>query len=1681
MFELSALTQIAKGVAKAARTIEPQERQVTKAEKLPSTVNAAHVEDFFSRNMPVVGKTEIQNYELVKAAILELQKPDPDNLDALYNFNGFGAIRNIFDSSKDSHAKRLKWLSNNLSTNELSAAKEASLTSFYTPVCISTAIWDAFELSGFSTGRILDPAVGSGRLIAPINSQVKADSDLTLIEYDTTSFKVAEALYPNANTINAEFQDVKIPLQDLIVANPPYNSVRTSDRTGLSISAAKLHTFFVLKSLMSLRNKGVGTFIMPTSFMDDSNDKDRKEISKYANLIGAVRVPFELFENNSNTKMSVDVLSFEREQNPELAPTWLDTIESSVGSQYFNMNAALGTDNFINLSKPVEDFLFNKKQVLWSAENKADIEAQVYKAILKSLSNFRYTSFKHKDAVANSDVELANPSSAEPFTFNTTSDNGLVFQSSDGFYDVDATENGIKYKRIQGMIEIARIAEDLFAEECKVSADEKLMELLRTSLNETYNAFVKKCGFISSRANSLAFKRDRRYASLLALEVNYDAGTTKSQSKLTGLEYKAPSAKKAQIFSERAYTPWILPTSAETIKDALDLSLAFTGEVDFELIASLVGETKSRVESSLMGEFIFYDPRERKYVLSDVYLSGDVKSKLELAKQLESTDTRLASNIVALNSVLPKDITLGDITLSMTSAWLPAEILEEFVIEKLGFLNGSKMVHTLGSWKANLVGNGDQVAQVEYKTDTHNLRQLLSLIFRFGEQVVKIYGDDNKVIGVDHLATGTLKQAIRNLELDFLAFVEPKAEIIERCYNEKVNRFAPFMSAYTNAIYPDLNPSFTPYNHQNGAIQRGISSTGNGLLLDAAIGSGKTAVYAILCHELVRLGLKKRICIEVPNHLVGQTAAEWLRLYPSDRSKLLVLNSKSLSPKERLETLERIKTSEINFVIVPFSTATRITPPMRYVDLEVEKRLEELDEVRTYDESRLTVREVENIKKRLKEQVKKVKANYDGSVCFESLQFDGLFIDEAHAVKNSGYSTSMLKNVKGVGTLEPSNFALDASFKISYLINTYSNSGVVLGTGTSLANSLIEIYGYLRLLAPELAKAASIHCLDDFASYYVSVDESYEIKPEGTVALTRRCKSFNNLEELSALFSSFSFTITSEELLELLPPIVDSQGNDHCAVVPMTGGKPIACEVDISDQELEYMNTLVERAQDYKNSPVINDNALLLISDARKASLSPQAADAHSETVLGSKTLKMIDDVVKSYQRNKGDKTCQICFVDYGTPSKEKDQQEDAANKLRAQADAGCQDSYNELTLMRGVSVNLYRHIKLALVDAGIPENEIAFTQDYDTDSAKQYLYEQINKGNKAVVISTFKKLSTGANIQKRISAIRVLTAPLTPAELWQGIGRGIRQGHELYIKAIKALSTFSVDVVLYALNKSLDAWGYQLLEAKSATISAFRKGTLSGIRQLNLESDVITYGEIKASVSGMQELIELKKNERAIFDEESAYRSFLNKQSFTRNAIDMVKGKIYEDKQLSADALSDFECLIANRDASTLSFSMDGAEFSSVSEVLATAIYDKYSRTRGANLGATSDRFTELFTMSEFSIQTVQIFSSSACFVLGPSGRKYYLNKNCHNRKLLPEAIRVIKSFKYVSQEALKRVQKNEDDLSTMTETLGRSYDLSSLRALEARNKELVAALDEATTVKSANEAQMDSESRAA
>lgn len=1626
--------------------------------------------DFYSLSVSSKPITLVQHFNQIVIAIEEIKSKNNPDLNAIYSFTGFGPIRDIFDKTKNNHAHRREQLLSLLTDHEYSIARESTLSSFYTPHAISNAVWSGLVKSGFSGGRICDPACGTGRLIAPIPNDIKQNSQITLVEYDTLTCRAAKLLYPNAQTHNDEYQNIKMLKQDVIVSNPPYNSIKTTDRSGLNISPLSLHNLFVIKSLMSLRDQGLFLAILPTSFLDSKNNSVRKQAAELANLIGGVRVPYELFNSESATKTAVDVLLFQATTTPISEPDWIDTEECQLDSSVYHTNKAV-TSHFINnLSKPTKGFLFNRESVLYSAIEPKNLDTQVYEAVYKLTSTVKYKEFTHND-VPQTHCELLNPETAQEFTYNVTTKNDIVFQNENALIQCDFPKNGMKYKRIKGMIEIAnKLTEVMDLESQQQINNSEELELKRQSLNSLYDSYIVKFGFLSNRANTLSFKQDSRIGILVALEEDYQPGISKARAKALGCAPIADTAKKATILTERAFIPWELPTSTKSPEDALALCLAYKGAIDFDLIAKLLNTDYRDAQSNLLGKYVFFDPTAKEYLLKEVYLSGNVKDKLKAAQELEHIEPMLSLNIAALKQVIPADVTFSNITAPLTSHWIPSDLIVDFLVETFGYSKDKiKASYTLGKWNIKVpTVSCNAKALLDYSSKTHSLDKIIDKIFSHGELVVSLKDSDGKIIGVDHEASASLSQAIKKIELKWQDFIaKPKNRIlIESEYNEKVNRSAPFSASFTgNYYFPDKNPTFEFYPHQKVAIRRGLMTRDTGFLLDIFMGGGKTAIISSLYHEFVRLGIKKRCAIVVPNHLLMQTAAEWLRIYPNDRSKMLVLNSESMSPKHRLDTLQRLKTGTYTYVIIPISTFRKIPAPNDAVNTVIEQRLDELDDIIARSDSRHTVRDAENQKRSLKEQLKSVTSTYCGED-FATLGFDALCIDESQSTKNSGFATSHLRGVKGLGATKASQTSIDVSFKIRYLLDTFENPGVTLCSGTPISNSIVECYGYLRMLAPRLLESVGIFCLDDWSTAFTRISQDYEVMPDGTIKLSSRVKEFNNIRELQTLYSTIAYTITHEQLATLIPQISDKYGKLHPAIVPMKNGKPTQHISSITDETEQYMLTLAERSRDFQNSQVENDNPLLVISDAKKASISPMMVDALSEEVFSQKTKDMINNVAEKYHADTVDNSVQICFVDIGTPDVKKDIQEQKAQELRERALNGDKNAYAELQMMRGVSVNLYRHIKEALISLGVKEDEIALVPDCKTNQEKQELFQLANTGRKRVLLSTMEKLATGANLQERITAIHCLCPPLRPSDLDQAVARAIRKGNKLYEKYLKLGELYEVDIIYYALDRSCDAWLYGILEAKSTTIRDFRSGHLNA-RKVTIDDDVMCYAELKACVTGNQSLLEMLKVDRDIFNENILYRDFLDKTSYAQNKINENTSKIDELSQCRKDVNDDHEALIKSLQDSQLAITILGHRFEKVDQNVAESLYLHFSNFRKTYKKSANDKEIVIATISDFEIVARTSFFGQLIFIRSrKTNRMYNIDKKLYTKtKLLPAVFERMKAFKQDIKVLSNRIVQLENEIKELKPVLTERFDTSRLKSLEMKKIELVAELSAANS----------------
>lgn len=1623
--------------------IQTQINEVYSSNTKPAPVTAAINEDYYATSAMSHPTTPVSAYEQIISVLDELDSNSPD-LDTLYAFPGFGFIRSIFDKTKANHQHRRDTLEQRLSPSDFRSAQEATLTSFYTPHCISNAIVDGLVSAGFTGGRVLDPACGAnGRLIAPFSNELKHDSDITLVEYDSLSATIVEHLYPSATLINRPFQDVELPTQDVVISNPPFNSVLTADRSGLPISGFTLHDFFVMKSLHLLREGGIYVAILPTSFLDSKNADVRQQASKVAVLKGGVRIGYQLFEQNAFTKTAVDVLIFQAKENGDQDFDWINTTEETLGSTIYHRNTALG-NGIKNLATPESGFIIGSPTVLWSSVH-TNLEQQVSESIVECFSHITYSTYEHQDLVATSaDYTLANPNCA-PFSYQLTTSNELVFVTNLGIELIESNPKSKKYQRITGISDIVAVANQLISEEAKYDANEELMSSLRSDLNTTYDAFVGKHGYLSNRANSIAFKRDRDMSIALALEHFTPAEASKPET-----------ATKALIFTERAFVPYVTP-NVETPHDALWVCLSQKNAVDIDAICRLCDKDKSTVLAALAGSDIFLNPESSRYDLRSQYLSGDVKTKIEIAEQAAKGNPLFNSNVRELRKVIPHDITIADISAPLFAYWIPSDVIESF-LKHLGFSSNSINVsQVFNTWNVKLPHYSNTETENAFGTAEHTVSQIVKRLSVFTPLIVKLYDQDGTVIGVNKQATAELRHAaqlIKNAWTDYISSNTSIARAIEIAYNTKINRYATGAADSGSYTLPDISKEINLYEHQIAAVQRSLFQKDHGLLLNYAVGSGKTFSFCAMAHEWVRLGLKRRVCLVVPNHLVNQTLAAWVQLYPSDRHRIQVLDSQNMTPARRLESLSRLHTTNIPFVIVPLTTFGKIKAPEEHTQSTLEARLSEIENLLLDADERFTVRALETAKKQLKEQMDQILADHS-DYDFASLGFDGLILDEAQTVKNAGVSTRYLAGVKGLGTSKASRQSLDMSFKVDYIHSLADDvNGVVFASGTVLNNSLVELYAYKRFLAPKLLEATGHTSLDAWATTYARIETDFEVTAQGTVKQVDRVNAFSNLPELYNSFSQFSITLTSAELNSLLPPLVNEFGQERSAIVPMTGGKPIIEVVETSKECQDYMQSLIKRAENYEESDVHNDNALLLISDAKKAAVSPKMVDV-TYPIFSNKTLKMLDNIIRLYFDHPN--TAQLAYIDIGTPDPKKDEAEDKVTALLERANAGDIQAQQVLEEYRGVTVNLYRHMKEYLVKYGIDPECIAFAQDYNTNPEKQSLYQSVNECKKRVVFTTCKRLSTGANVQKAIKAVHVLTPPLVPSDLEQSIGRAIRQGNERYLLD----ENYTVDVILYALESSADAFLYQILQSKQRMIDAFASGNTKD-RELDIGSDTLTYAEIKAAVTGNQQLITLLKIDKQLQEQVLLKKAHIRKIRNAEHQLDVLKRRVQINERICDNVSKDFEAFKSRVKSRSVEFSIADQSYKGVNKQVSDRLWTEYYQLRKAHKHATVELVMGHFAGFDLVFATNKL-GASVYLESKLTQQQYVVNKDFYSKAaLLPGIIKKVKGLELDQRLAAERISEAKADIEVYNVVAKESFNSQLLESLQKQKFDLEAQLDE-------------------
>lgn len=1432
--------------------------------------------DFF-HHFQVSKISEVTRYNLNVAAIKTLKALKEANAEATHaeqlsmaKYVGWGGCAQVFDPNDAKWTKRHQQLKGLLSAKEWTAAQASTLSSFYTPDFLSLAIYKGLQTAGLRTGTFLDTSAGVGGLIRTMPESLYRSMDVNLVEQDEISANILEKLYPTARIQNTGFEAANFSKpMSLIFHNPPFGQAPIFDRNNKDLSGLSLHNYFLAKSVSLLAKKGWMVAIVSRSFMDSKQSKSRELVGKYASLKAAVRLPKQVFEVATGANATVDVLIFEQGAESTNA-AWLNAVnvQDANGKDYqINQYFIENPEKIKGEMQVLNDFQGNNVHCIGDS----NFETVTIQAVADLFSNLTFngqTLFTTQEAVKSVTASMNEIHGTREGSFAIGSDNEIYKLTNDTWQITDVT--GTPKARLTALCGIRHTLMSLLDAE---QADHPNSELdsLRSELNQRYDAFVKTFGFIHDAANQRVAKLDPTNYNLLSLEVSYNAGLTKSAAKKLGVSAISPSAKKAEIFNQRVLTPWMKPTHADSIEDALLASTNVFGKLDIQYCANLLGITANEFINRANGELIFWDAQA--WVTKNVYLSGDVKTKLRQIPLLPYDADTKARYESALDTVIPLDVPFENIKVNLGANWVPASVYQEFV---LLLCNGKDHSHTkitmayvASSWNVELLGIPYQLETRLGSNSAFRFSRLFPCLMN-GKPTQITFKDENGRRIIDKQAS--LENEINSEKIigEWDSFLLSRRDIQEKLstiYNEKFNRYAPLSAAGNTITLPDSNRAITLRQHQLNAVYRAI--TEGRLLIAHEVGAGKTFTISAIVHECIRLGLKQRAILVVPNHLTSQFAAGYLQLYPQDQ--ITVLDPEDLSPSCRNATLLRLKTGS-KIIICPESSFAAIPVDKDIEQMVIESEISKLEEalfsLNKENGARFSVKNIENKKAKLKARLEELaNDNRKKGLSMSDLGVDLLILDEAHYIKNLAYESTRLTNVRGCGNPVGSKRAFDWYLKIQSLKRDNENGlGVIFSTGTPISNTLLESYTFLRYLNEEVLAEQGIESIDDFVSIYATVSSDFEVSPSGDFKSVTRLRKFNNMPQLQALWSTIADSVNERELAQFLPKL-SFKGQVYSSIPPLTGGRARQIIVDATQTQEDFSKSLVKRAKNFASSPIDNDNMLLVMSDAKKSSIDMRLLDKSvSTSESGHKIKTAIAITAEKYHATTDVSGTQILFLDIGVPNKD---------------GRHC----------------VYDDIRDGLISAGVKVNEIAYAQSYKSPLQKAELYAKLNAGIIRVIIASTNTLGCGANVNQRLVGITILDAPYRPADLTQRLGRGIRQGNKLYLANP---DTFTLDVTYIATRNSLDCFLFQTLENKQQFISDFNSSsTIVSNESVDLSSAELTFAELKAETSGSPLVLEMVTLTKTIQRLEAQRYAFIRNQRDARLNIERIQSNLARNQEL--------------------------------------------------------------------------------------------------------------------------------------------------------------------------------------
>ena len=1322
---------------------------------------------------------------------IENRLATPEEQEVLSQYVGWGGLSMAFDEHNAAWAEEFKELYASLSPEEYRAAMESTLTAFYTPPVVIKAMYDALDRLGFLQGNILEPSCGTGNFFGLLPESMQ-NSKLHGVEIDSLTGRIAKQLYQKANIAIEGFEKTNLPDDhfDVVLGNVPFGEIRVND-SRYNAQKFLIHDYFFAKALDKVRAGGVVMFITSKGTMDKASPEVRKYIAQRAELLGAIRLPDNTFKANAGTEVTSDILILQkRDRVMDIEPDWvhLDTDENGVTmNRYFVEHPEMVLGEI-----KMESTRFGTFEPVCKARKDIPLSEFLSNAVQRI--NGEIPELDNGVDEISDEQELSVPADPNVRNFSFTLVDGRVyFRENDRMQPASVSMTA--ENRIKGLIQIRDCVRKLI----EYQTDDYPEEMIRTeqeNLNRLYDVYTAKYGLINSRGNYLAFASDESYFLLCSLEVLDDEGNFK---------------RKADMFTKRTIKPHREVTSVETASEALALSIGEKARVDLPYMEQLTGKTQAELVQDLQG-VIFKVPNCEpvSYVAADEYLSGNVRNKLTIAELAAKNDPELAVNVEALKKVIPKDLSAAEISVRLGATWIPQEDIQRFVMELLtpssyaaGRLkvrytpiNGDWFIENkssdMGNVKADSTYGTKRASAYRIIEDTLNLRDT-----RIFDYVYDEHGNKKAVFNAKETTAAQAKQeAIKQAFQDWIWKDPERRNRLVRYYNDTFNSVRPREYDGSHITFGGISPEITLRPHQVNAIAHILY--GGNTLLAHKVGAGKTFEMVAAAQESKRLGLCQKSMFVVPNHLVGQWASEYLRLYPS--ANILVTTKRDFETGNRKKFCGRIATGDYDAVIIGHSQFEKIPMSIERQREQLEKQLDDIergiDDVQASKGEQFTVKQLMKTRKAIKTKLEKLNdtKRKDTVIDFEQLGVDRLFIDESHFYKNL-YLYTKMRNVGGIAQTEAQKSS-DLFMKCRYLDEITGNRGTVFATGTPVSNSMVELYSVQRYLQYDTLAQNGLQHFDSWASTFGETVTALELAPEGTNyrAKTRFAK-FYNLPELMQMFREVA-DIQTADMLKLPVPKVNYRNIKT---------KP-------SEIQTEMVASLAKRAEKVRArlvEPNI-DNMLKITNDGRKLALDQRMIDPMLPDDPDSKVNACVDNVYRIWEEHADTKATQLVFCDLSTPK-------------------------NDGTF------NVYDDMREKLIARGIPAGQIRFIHEATTDAQKKELFGKVRSGEVRVLLGSTPKMGAGTNVQDRLIAIHNLDCPWRPSDLEQRQGRIERQGNMFP----------EVEVYRYVTEQTFDAYLYQLVESKQKFISQIMTSKSPVRSAEDVDEVALSFAEVKMLATG--------------------------------------------------------------------------------------------------------------------------------------------------------------------------------------------------------------------------------------